>query len=67
MYDPDTPGGLLRTNKSVGLWTELRPAQLHYDGETHSVTVKAYRKKVSSLHLFTEDNQIRSASLNPSL
>ena len=59
VYDPDTPGGLLRTNKAVGLWTELRPGQLLYQGETASVTVKAYRRAVSNLHLFTEENQMR--------
>ena len=59
VYDPDTPGGLLRTNKSVGLWTELRPAQLFYEGEAASVTVKSYRRAVSNLHLFTEENHIR--------
>ena len=59
VYDPDTPGGLLRTNKAVGLWTELRPAQLYYEGETHAVTVKSYRRSVSNMHLFTVENHIR--------
>ncbi len=53
-------GGVFsKWHRTVGIWTDIRPARLVIKGKKHVISVKSYRKRVSALHMFTEETHMR--------
>ncbi|KAK2148553.1 hypothetical protein LSH36_491g00039 [Paralvinella palmiformis] len=53
-------GGVFsKWHRTVGIWTDIRPGKLTIDGKNHVVSIKSYRKRVSALHMFTEEAHLR--------
>ena len=57
-------GGVFsKWHRTVGIWTDIRPGRLVHGGKSHVISIKTYRKRVSALHMFTEEAQLRCLSL----
>ena len=53
-------GGVFsKWHRTVGIWTDVRPGRLNVNGKQLVVSIKLYRKRVSALHMFTEELHLR--------
>ncbi len=59
IFIPSEKALVFKASGRKGIWTEVRPGKAKIGGRVLPVMVKVYTQKVSSMHLITEEMQLR--------